>query len=194
MRKFLFVLTAALISLALGTPAGAEPTPPPAPTPGAVPGPTVASMQVTIQGRPAVLRAVQGKDADAALDRIAKLNSAPVGPEATNPCFGAGVLCLFQNINGGGSIDAFTKAFLFQPGPWNLTNDPLGGGTWNDQMSSWGNDIGGDAGAATMCWWVDINRTGAGHLMRPLGAGIQNVLPSENDKASSVDTKTSACH
>lgn len=152
-----------------------------------------AVVKTIIHGHPTTLYAVQGTDVKSTLPRMATLNRQEV-PAATNPCFGTGLLCLFQDSNGGGAIDAFTEAFLSLPGFWNLTNNSLGSGTWNDQMSSWGNDIGGDPGAATMCWWVDINGKGAGHLMRPLGATIQNVLPSENDQASSVDTQNATCH
>jgi len=115
-----------------------------------------------------------------------------VTPNVTNPCFGRELVCLFQHANGGGFIDEFTPGFLIDVGIWNLTDDPCGpcrNGTFNDEMSSWGNDTGG-----TFCWWVDINGGGAGHTMRSLGATIQNVLPAENDKASSVGLNFSTCH
>jgi len=121
-----------------------------------------------------------------------------LAPAVTNPCNGQRLVCLFQNGNGGGSIDAFDAGFLESVGVWNLTNDACGScnngihgnhGTWNDEMSSWGNDTG-----VTFCWWVNIGAGGAGHLMRSLGATIQNVLPSENDQASSVGVTRSSCH
>lgn len=112
----------------------------------------------------------------------------------TNPCLGLQVLCLFESPNGGGSILAIDSSALFLSGFLNLTDFSLGSGTWNDKMSSWGNDIGGDTSAATMCWWVDINGGGAGHLMRPLGATIQNLLENEDNTASSVDTQNTTCH
>jgi hypothetical protein len=121
-----------------------------------------------------------------------------IRPDVTNPCNGLGLVCLFQNSNGGGSIDSFSAGFLNAVGVWNLTNDPCGSctngihgndGTWNDQMSSWGNDTG-----TTFCWWVNINRGGAGHVMHSLGPTIQNLLANENDTASSVGTTNSSCH
>lgn len=177
------LVSSALVSLGSAGLAQAAPLSAAAPT----------AVSTTINGHPAVLHALQGTDVTSVLAKINTADAQAVRPNATNPCFGDGLLCLFQNTNGGGAIDAFTEAFLFEPGAWNLSNDPLGSGTWNDKMSSWGNDIGGNASQATMCWWVNSNRGGAGHLMRPLGATIQNLLPSENDTASSVDTKTSAC-
>ena len=185
MRKIQWILPTLLLSafipLVVGGPAQAATTAQPT------------TVQVTIHGHPAVLHAMSGKDETAELAKINAGNAKALRPNVTNPCFGLGVLCLFQDINGGGTIVGFTEAFLFEPGALNLTDFPLGSGSWNDQMSSWGNDIGGDANAATMCWWVDINSGGAGHLMRPLGANIQNVLPSENDLASSVDTANPTC-
>jgi Peptidase inhibitor family I36 len=153
--------------------------------------PTV--VQVTIHGHPTTLHAASSQDASTEIAKINAINAQAVRPNATNPCYGDGLLCLFQNGDGGGSIIAFTEAALFEPGPFNLTDFPLGTGTWNDQMSSWGNDIGGDTNAATMCWWTSINSIGVGHLMRPLGATVQNLRPNENDTASSVDTKMTDC-
>jgi hypothetical protein len=121
-----------------------------------------------------------------------------VAPNVANPCLGKHLVCLFQNYNASGAIDAFTPDFLLREYTWNLTDDQCpsctngvhgNDGTWNDQMSSWGNDSGN-----TFCWWVDINRQGAGHLIYSFGAGIQNVYPSENDTASSVGVADYTCH
>jgi Peptidase inhibitor family I36 len=120
------------------------------------------------------------------------LASQVAAPAATNPCLGRQLVCLFRDANGGGFIDEFTASFLITAGIWNLTDDPCPpcrNGNFNDEMSSWGNDTGG-----IFCWWVDINGGGAGHTMRSLGATIQNVLPSENDQASSVGLNFSTCH
>jgi hypothetical protein len=154
----------------------------------AAPAPAPAHRHVRIIG-------MQGPEAAALVARLSAISPAPT---ATNPCLGLGLFCLFQNGNGGGDILGFNDAALRAPGAINLTNFACGGctngihgndGTWNDQMSSWGNDTG-----QTYCWWVDINRGGTGHIVHSLGGTIQNLLPNENDTASSIDTPTSACH
>ncbi|MER5767036.1 peptidase inhibitor family I36 protein [Streptomyces sp. NPDC001985] len=80
-------------------------------------------------------------------------------------------LCLYRdhNFTGGGvalSADTYVG--------W------LGDHGFNDRMSSWSNDTG------QVCdWWSDSYRGGAIHDMRD-GNRVQ-VLPSENDTASSVE-------
>ncbi|GAB1646340.1 peptidase inhibitor family I36 protein [Krasilnikovia sp. MM14-A1259] len=142
--------------------------------------------KTTLHGRNITIVAATKASADAAAGKFrassARAASNGGALATTNRCYGAGVLCLFSDGDGGGDIAAFDKDVLFRPGFINLRDVPRGAGNWNDVMSSWSNDIGGDYGAATMCWWVDFDGGGAGHLMRPLGATIQNVLPSETIK------------
>jgi hypothetical protein len=68
----------------------------------------------------------------------------------------------------------------------NATPPPLTR-SWNDQMSSWEN-----AAGVNYCWAVNINGGGTRHLMRA-GVSLQNVLPSENDTASSIERSSTNC-
>jgi hypothetical protein len=52
-------------------------------------------------------------------------------------------------------------------------------GTFNDQMSSWFNNSGGRS-----CWWYDIHRGGQ-QIVMPNGARRNEILPPNNDQASS---------
>ena len=125
---------------------------------------------------------------------VKHLPAAIVGPAAASQC-DPGFACFFQNGGAGGSMIEFNAAAVSLA---NLTAFLCSGctngihgndGTWNDQMSSWVNNS-----SVTYCWWVDINRGGAGHLVRPLGQGyIQNLPGNENDTASSVGQATGGC-
>jgi hypothetical protein len=109
---------------------------------------------------------------------------AEIPPSATCP---SGTLCIFQNSNGKGarlsiSLPAGVGINLTSIPCGSCTNGTHGNdGTWNDQMSSWENVSG-----VRYCWAVNINGGGARHPMRT-GVGLQNVLPSRNDEASSID-------
>ncbi|MFJ9646196.1 peptidase inhibitor family I36 protein [Streptomyces sp. NPDC004244] len=79
-------------------------------------------------------------------------------------------LCLYRDVNfGGGGIALQAGDHL----PW------LGAYGFNDTMSSWSNDTG-----TTCFWWTDAYSGGEGHDMK--NRYRVNVLPSENDTASSV--------
>jgi peptidase inhibitor family I36 len=146
-------------------------------------------------------------DLDAAVNRLSQRarSASPDGggpwPDAAalatnpNPCFGDHAVCLFSasSLQGWGEGLELTVAVLRQPGPINLTDVLMldGKNTWNDKMSSWGNDSGINA-----CWFVDINPSSrtAGHLMKSLGNVTQDLPPNENDTASAVDTALQNCH
>jgi hypothetical protein len=108
---------------------------------------------------------------------------AEIPPDASCP---NGTLCIFQNIDGRGarlviSLQAGGAINLTDWSCESCTNGIHGNdGTWNDQMSSWEN-----ASGVRYCWAVDIKGGGARHPMPP-GGGLQNVLPSRNDEASSI--------
>jgi hypothetical protein len=99
----------------------------------------------------------------------------------------SGTVCIFQNSKRGGarlsiSLAAGVGINLTSLGCASCTNGIHGNdGSWNDQMSSWEN-----AAGVLYCWAVNINGGGTRHAMRA-GVALQNVLPSENDTASSVD-------
>jgi hypothetical protein len=87
-------------------------------------------------------------------DRTISVSSlSAVTPAVTNPCNGQHLVCLFQNGNGGGSIDAFDAGFLQSVGVWNLTNDPcssctngIGCGSSQGTSGGHGEDVGRVAG------------------------------------------------
>ncbi|GII63472.1 hypothetical protein Skr01_35570 [Sphaerisporangium krabiense] len=82
----------------------------------------------------------------------------------------SGYVCLFRDYDyqGGGYGFASGSSIGF-----------LGDIGFNDVMSSWANDSG-----IRYCWYVDANFEGDGHEMKP-GYRV-NVLPQENDQASSL--------
>ncbi|HEX8112754.1 MAG TPA: peptidase inhibitor family I36 protein [Kofleriaceae bacterium] len=94
-----------------------------------------------------------------------------------------GFACLYQNSNrkglGVGISAGCGSSDLRAVRCPSCTNGIHGNnGTFNDQMSSWHN-----ASGRRYCWYFDINFRGERHTM---GNGvIQNVLPRENDRASS---------
>ncbi|MER5495475.1 peptidase inhibitor family I36 protein [Streptomyces sp. LE64] len=79
-------------------------------------------------------------------------------------------LCLYRDHHfGGGGVAVRAGDYIGFLGDYGV----------NDQMSSWSNDTG------TICtWWSDAHQGGAAHSM--YSAYRVNVLPSENDTASSV--------
>jgi hypothetical protein len=109
---------------------------------------------------------------------------AEIPASATCP---SGTLCIFKNSNGGGarlsiSLPAGVGINLPSFPCASCTNGIHGNdGSWNDQMSSWENVSG-----VRYCWAVNINGGGTRHAMRA-GVGLQNVLQSRNDTASSID-------
>jgi hypothetical protein len=82
----------------------------------------------------------------------------------------SGFVCLYQDANLSGNAVAFN-------GTLGVGSSFLG--SFNDKMTSWENISG-----RQYCWWFDLNFTGEVHTM-PSGFQV-NVLPRENDKASSV--------
>ncbi|MEU9891384.1 peptidase inhibitor family I36 protein [Sphaerisporangium sp. NPDC051017] len=81
-----------------------------------------------------------------------------------------GYVCLFRDneFQGGGYGIASGHSVGF-----------LGDIGFNDQMSSWANDSG-----RRYCWYVDANYAGDRHVME--NRYRVNVLPQENDQASSL--------
>ncbi|MEU2389556.1 peptidase inhibitor family I36 protein [Streptomyces sp. NPDC007369] len=110
----------------------------------------------------------------AAVPAAAEPASSPAAAAAVSTFEGsncpADSLCLYRDYNfTGGGIALRAGDHL----PW------LGAYGFNDHMSSWSNDSG------TVCyWWTDAYSGGEGHDMKN-GYRV-NVLPQENDMASSV--------
>ncbi|MEU3597912.1 peptidase inhibitor family I36 protein [Streptomyces sp. NPDC006798] len=102
--------------------------------------------------------------------------AAPSAPVAAAPVHFSGSncpsnsLCLYRDVNftGGGIAIKAGDYIGF-----------LGDYGFNDQMSSWSNDSG-----VTCNWWVHAYRGGDRHVQ--YNGYRVNVLPSENDQASSV--------
>jgi hypothetical protein len=88
-------------------------------------------------------------------------------PAGRTTCPG-GHVCLFRDSNYQGGGVNFQR-----PGSSSYL------GSFNDQMSSWANDSG-----ALYCWYSDADYRGDRHEMKP-GYRL-NVLPHENDTASSI--------
>jgi len=106
--------------------------------------------------------------------------TAPVTPAVACP---TGLACLYQNSNRGPRLWGTNGQFpnLLQQACPECTNGTHGNnGTFNDQMSSWENRSG-----RRYCWYVNANFILPVHTMAN-GVPPQNVLPSENDTASSM--------
>jgi hypothetical protein len=105
----------------------------------------------------------------------------------TNPNGGpcpAGFACLYQNANRGGfgvgTSSGTTISNLQSIRCPQCTNGIHGvDGTFNDDMTSWHNST-----ARRYCWGVNATRTPTSHTMCP--GCVVNVLPNENDTASSL--------
>ncbi|MEV7289898.1 peptidase inhibitor family I36 protein [Streptomyces sp. NPDC093252] len=99
----------------------------------------------------------------------APAHAAPVTTFSGSDC-PAGRLCLFRDYDfSGGGIALSSRTELYS----------LANYGFNDQLSSWSNNSG-----VTCMWWNNGLDSGGGHEMRN-GYRV-NLLPSENDTASSV--------
>jgi hypothetical protein len=151
------------------------------------------SATVSLHGRTFTITGVDKADLDAAVTRLRRVDAGPT-PLIANPCNGARLLCLFQNSSfdphGLGDVKTFTGAQLVQTGSIVLANVSTPHlRSWDNQMSAWGNDSG-----VTACWWPTTNARLPGHVMRSLGNVVQDLLRSENDTASLLDSVFSTCH
>ena len=89
-----------------------------------------------------------------------------------------GYVCFYQHGNLGGEAMSLQGSLAI--GNLALVEcRNCANGVWNDQMSSWVNFSG-----QRYCWWSDAYEGGE---VFPMGDGaIQNALPRENDRASSL--------
>lgn len=91
----------------------------------------------------------------------------------------SGYVCIYQNSNATGARLEVLSGY----GLPDLRQWPCSGcnaaNNWNDVMSSWRNNS-----SATGCWFWNIQYGGESHPMYT-GNYVQNVLPRENDQASS---------
>jgi len=149
-------------------------------------GPSEASSEEALAASPpafdvASLPAGIGWDVIAAEDQPAGtvFVTAPVTAAVACP---SGLACLYQNSNRGPRMWGTNGQFpnLRLKACPECTNGTHGNdGTFNDQMTSWENRSG-----KPYCWYVNANFGPPAHTMR--NGVIQNVLPAENDTASSM--------
>lgn len=86
-----------------------------------------------------------------------------------------GYVCLYLDA------DANTDGIAIREGEeiGNLANDF--DFDWDNRMTSWINNT-----STRYCWYFDFDFSGECHVMEPARNRVVNVLPRENDKASSI--------